>query len=62
MLLEKIAERLVGKVLRALAPRAGGLGGTSRDMPDEQVTLDFICDKLVTWGSPEKVAHDLLAF
>ncbi|WP_375457836.1 LLM class flavin-dependent oxidoreductase [uncultured Enterovirga sp.] len=35
---------------------------TSRDMPDEEVTLDFVCDKLVTWGTPDKVADELLAF
>ena len=27
---------------------------TSRDMADSDVTLDFICDKLVIWGSPEE--------
>ncbi len=35
---------------------------TQRDMPDEAVTLDFVTDKLVIWGSPEKVADELLAF
>jgi alkanesulfonate monooxygenase SsuD/methylene tetrahydromethanopterin reductase-like flavin-dependent oxidoreductase (luciferase family) len=35
---------------------------TSRDMPDAEVTLDFVCDKLVTWGTPDKVADELLAF
>jgi alkanesulfonate monooxygenase SsuD/methylene tetrahydromethanopterin reductase-like flavin-dependent oxidoreductase (luciferase family) len=35
---------------------------TSRDMPDADVTLDFICDKLVIWGSPGKVAEDILRF
>ena len=35
---------------------------TSRDMPDEQVTLDFVCDKLIIWGTPDKVADELLAF
>jgi alkanesulfonate monooxygenase SsuD/methylene tetrahydromethanopterin reductase-like flavin-dependent oxidoreductase (luciferase family) len=33
-----------------------------RDMPDADVTLDFICDSLVIWGSPGKVADDILAF
>ena len=33
-----------------------------REMPDEAVTLDYVLDKLVTWGSPKKVAEDLLAF
>jgi hypothetical protein len=31
-------------------------------MPDEAVTLDFICDNLIIWGSPQKVADELLAF
>ena len=35
---------------------------TSRDMPDVDVTLDFICDKLVIWGSPTKVADEILKF
>ncbi len=35
---------------------------TSRDMPDSDVTLDYICDNLVIWGSPNKVADELLAF
>ncbi|MDQ4061741.1 MAG: LLM class flavin-dependent oxidoreductase [Pseudomonadota bacterium] len=35
---------------------------TSRDMPDEAVTLDFICDELVIYGTPEKVTDELLAF
>jgi alkanesulfonate monooxygenase SsuD/methylene tetrahydromethanopterin reductase-like flavin-dependent oxidoreductase (luciferase family) len=35
---------------------------TSRDMPDDEVTLDFVCDKLITWGTPDKVADELLAF
>jgi alkanesulfonate monooxygenase SsuD/methylene tetrahydromethanopterin reductase-like flavin-dependent oxidoreductase (luciferase family) len=33
-----------------------------RDMPDEAVTLDFICDELVLWGSPNKVAEEILKF
>ena len=35
---------------------------TSRDMPDSDVTLDYICDKLVIWGSPKKVADEILKF
>jgi alkanesulfonate monooxygenase SsuD/methylene tetrahydromethanopterin reductase-like flavin-dependent oxidoreductase (luciferase family) len=35
---------------------------TSRDMPDEAVTLDMVCDKLIIHGSPRKVADELLAF
>jgi alkanesulfonate monooxygenase SsuD/methylene tetrahydromethanopterin reductase-like flavin-dependent oxidoreductase (luciferase family) len=30
--------------------------------PDEAVTVDGILDKLVIWGSPSKVAEDLMAF
>ena len=35
---------------------------TRRDMPDEEVTLDMICDKLVIHGSPAKVTDEILAF
>jgi hypothetical protein len=35
---------------------------TSREMPDEAVTLEHVVDKLVTWGSPQKVTEELLAF
>lgn len=35
---------------------------TSRDMPDEAVTLDFVCDRLITWGTPDKVADELASF
>jgi alkanesulfonate monooxygenase SsuD/methylene tetrahydromethanopterin reductase-like flavin-dependent oxidoreductase (luciferase family) len=35
---------------------------TSRDMPDSDVTIEFICDRLIIWGSPQKVTEDLLAF
>ena len=34
----------------------------SRDMPDEAVTVDYVIDKLVIWGSPTKVTDELLAF
>ena len=33
-----------------------------QSMPDEQVTLDYVMDKLVIWGTPDKVADELLAF
>ena len=33
-----------------------------RDMPDDAVTLDYVADKLVICGSPQKVADELLAF
>ena len=34
----------------------------SRDMPDSAVTLDYVCDNLIIWGSPGKVTEELLAF
>lgn len=45
--------------------RRGGrleLFKTHRDMPDDEVTLDHICDRLITWGTPDKVADELAAF
>jgi alkanesulfonate monooxygenase SsuD/methylene tetrahydromethanopterin reductase-like flavin-dependent oxidoreductase (luciferase family) len=33
-----------------------------RAQPDEAVTVDGVMDKLVIWGSPKKVAEDLLKF
>lgn len=33
-----------------------------QSMPDEAVTLDYVMERLVTFGTPEKVADDLLAF
>lgn len=33
-----------------------------REQPDEDVTLDAICDRLIIWGTPDKVADDLMAF
>jgi len=35
---------------------------TRRDQPDEEVTLEAICDKLIIYGTPESVADQLLAF
>jgi alkanesulfonate monooxygenase SsuD/methylene tetrahydromethanopterin reductase-like flavin-dependent oxidoreductase (luciferase family) len=35
---------------------------TRRDQPDDEVTLDMICDKLIIYGTPESVADQLLAF
>lgn len=35
---------------------------TRRDQPDDEVTLDTICDALVIHGSPEKVADEILKF
>ncbi|MCG6903478.1 MAG: LLM class flavin-dependent oxidoreductase, partial [Rhodobacter sp.] len=33
-----------------------------RDQPDEEVTLEKVCERLIIWGTPDKVADDLLAF
>ena len=35
---------------------------TRRDQPDHELTLDGICDRLVIYGSPNKVIDQLLAF
>lgn len=33
-----------------------------QSMPDEAVTLDYVLDRLVIWGTPDKVADELNAF
>jgi alkanesulfonate monooxygenase SsuD/methylene tetrahydromethanopterin reductase-like flavin-dependent oxidoreductase (luciferase family) len=33
-----------------------------KEMPDEALTVDYVCDKLVIWGSPEKVADEICKF
>lgn len=35
---------------------------TYRDQPDNEVTLEMICDKLIIYGTPDSVADQLLAF
>jgi alkanesulfonate monooxygenase SsuD/methylene tetrahydromethanopterin reductase-like flavin-dependent oxidoreductase (luciferase family) len=35
---------------------------TRRDQPDDEVTLETICDNLIIYGTPESVADQLLAF
>ncbi|HEV7411844.1 MAG TPA: LLM class flavin-dependent oxidoreductase [Bradyrhizobium sp.] len=35
---------------------------TSRDQPDDEVTLESICDRLIIYGTPDSVADQLLAF
>jgi alkanesulfonate monooxygenase SsuD/methylene tetrahydromethanopterin reductase-like flavin-dependent oxidoreductase (luciferase family) len=35
---------------------------TRRDQPDEEVTLESICDRLIIHGTPDSVADQLLAF
>lgn len=34
---------------------------THRDQPDDEVTLEMVCEKLIIYGTPDKVADDLLA-
>jgi alkanesulfonate monooxygenase SsuD/methylene tetrahydromethanopterin reductase-like flavin-dependent oxidoreductase (luciferase family) len=35
---------------------------TRRDQPDDEVTLDSICDRLITYGTPDKVADEILKY
>jgi len=35
---------------------------TRRDQPDDEVTLDTVCDALITYGTPDKVADEILAY
>jgi alkanesulfonate monooxygenase SsuD/methylene tetrahydromethanopterin reductase-like flavin-dependent oxidoreductase (luciferase family) len=35
---------------------------TRRDQPDDEVTLESVCDRLIIWGTPDSVADQLLAF
>ena len=35
---------------------------TRRDQPDDEVTLDSICDQLITYGTPDKVADEILKY
>jgi alkanesulfonate monooxygenase SsuD/methylene tetrahydromethanopterin reductase-like flavin-dependent oxidoreductase (luciferase family) len=39
-----------------------GLFKTHREQPDDEVTLDAVCDKLIIYGTPDDVADKLLAF
>jgi alkanesulfonate monooxygenase SsuD/methylene tetrahydromethanopterin reductase-like flavin-dependent oxidoreductase (luciferase family) len=39
-----------------------GLFKTHKDQPDDEVTLDQVCEKLVIYGTSDKVADELLAF
>src|SRR5204863_9135639 len=45
--------------------RRGGrteLFKTRHDQPDDEVTLESICDKLIIYGTPDSVADQMLAF
>ncbi len=33
-----------------------------RDQPDDEVTLEHVCERLIIWGTPDKVTDELLAF
>lgn len=33
-----------------------------RDQPDDEVTLEHICERLIIWGTPDKVSDELMAF
>ena len=33
---------------------------TYREQPDDEVTLEMVCDKLIIYGTPDKVADDIL--
>src|ERR1700712_4998966 len=33
-----------------------------RAQPDDEVTLDYVCDQLITYGTPDKVADELLKY
>jgi alkanesulfonate monooxygenase SsuD/methylene tetrahydromethanopterin reductase-like flavin-dependent oxidoreductase (luciferase family) len=35
---------------------------THRDQPDDEVTLEMVCEKLIIYGTPDSVADQLLAF
>jgi alkanesulfonate monooxygenase SsuD/methylene tetrahydromethanopterin reductase-like flavin-dependent oxidoreductase (luciferase family) len=35
---------------------------TRRDQPDDEVTVDSVCDALITYGTPDKVADEILKF
>ncbi|MGI8525357.1 MAG: LLM class flavin-dependent oxidoreductase [Pseudolabrys sp.] len=35
---------------------------TRRDQPDDEVTLDAVCDALITYGTPDKVADEILKY
>ena len=33
-----------------------------KDQPDDEVTLEHVCERLIIWGTPDKVADEILAF
>ena len=47
---------------KLIANGRANLFKSDQNAPDSAVTIDTIVDDLVIWGTPEKVAEDLLAF
>jgi len=35
---------------------------TRRDQPDDEVTIDSVCDALITYGTPDKVTEEILKY
>lgn len=35
---------------------------TYRDQPNDEITLEMVCDKLIIYGTPDKVADEILKF
>jgi alkanesulfonate monooxygenase SsuD/methylene tetrahydromethanopterin reductase-like flavin-dependent oxidoreductase (luciferase family) len=35
---------------------------THAEQPDDEITLDQVCEKLIIWGTPDRVADELLSF
>ena len=33
-----------------------------RDQPDDEVTFEHVCNRLIIWGTPDKVTEELLSF
>jgi hypothetical protein len=52
------------KQLFAKVKRGGRLElfKTRRDQPDDEVTFENVCNTLITYGTPDKVADELLKF
>jgi alkanesulfonate monooxygenase SsuD/methylene tetrahydromethanopterin reductase-like flavin-dependent oxidoreductase (luciferase family) len=51
--------QLLTKLIRA---GRANLFKTAREVPDDAVTLDFVCDRLIIAGTVNKVVDELLAF
>ena len=53
-------ERMIREMILQLKRGRLELFKTRRDQPDDEVTLDFVCDQLITYGTPDKVADEIL--